>query len=80
MRAGREDDIGRAQPDKFGHAEPGVECDDQEGRVATPDPRRAIGHGEQRFNLRPGEESDQSPVRRLLRNGQNALDLIEVIG
>jgi hypothetical protein len=36
--------------------------------------------GQQRFDLRTGEKPDQSSVGRLLRDGQDALDLVEVIG
>ena len=80
VRAGAETQVAAGQAEQFAGAEPGLGGEQDQGVVATADPRCLVGGGEQRLELRLGEEGDQRVVVAFGRDRQDALDAGGVLG
>jgi len=68
-----EENVVAAEPDRLGHARPGVVEDGEEDRVALAAPGGAIRCGEEGVDLLPGEVAEDGPVEALGGDGEDAL-------
>jgi len=69
-----EDAVVDSQGGQLRDAEAGLDSDEKEEVVASPDPCGAVRRSEKCFDLRVSEEGHELPVEAFLRDGQDALD------
>jgi hypothetical protein len=80
VRAVAEVQAGDGEPGKFADPQPGLDGQDEQGVVATPEPGGPVGCSEQRVDLGGGEEADQRAVVAFGRDGQHPLNQAGVLG
>ena len=73
MGAVADDDVLAPQPNELRDSEPGLDGDQKEGSVSTPDPCRWIRSGEQSLDLCPVEELDGLALEALAGHRQDTL-------
>ena len=72
--------VAAGEADEFGGAQSGLGGEQQHGVVAAAGPGAAVGRGEQRVDLRFGQERDQRALEALGRDRQNPPDRGGVLG
>jgi hypothetical protein len=75
MRADSETHIAALKGAELGVAQACLDGHEQQGAVATPDPRARVGRSEDRGGLRLGEELDRGTFVALVRDRQDLLAL-----
>ncbi len=78
--ASAEIDVADDQAREFREAQAGLEREEQESVVPTASPGRAVWRREECRQFPTVEECDESPFESLGRDGQDALDVVRVLG
>lgn len=78
VRARAERHVGTSELDQLGHAEPGLNRQDQEQAIPSADPRRRVGRRHQGIDLFATQEGDRSSLVALGGDRQNATTAIGV--
>src|SRR6266851_9849440 len=73
-------EIADDQAREFREAQTGLECKKQQRMVPTASPGRAVRHREECQQFSTVQECDESPFESLRRDGQDALDVVRVLG